>query len=467
MAKLEMKSLVHTKRKMPIVMGSLSVLGLAAFLGFSSSPSAEDIQKENKPSLEESLRLEGKVISFHAARHSVHQSSLAALQSSIEVATTKVVQPELAEWNGQPVDIAGTIEAKQSVFAALNSRKVNANSIQKVVIATNTLLNFRKQSRVGDKWSAKIDAKGNVISFEYSTSPEDIWVTKRNVKNNYEAEKKVVPVDRRTRVANGKIKSSLWKALADSSAGSEFVTDFIDLFAYKIDFGTETKPGDEFTLVYEEIFLDGEFLRFGDVLAAHYKTKAGEEHFGFRHQQGEKIAYFDEKGHSLKGQFLKSPLASAKITSVFGRRFHPILKKMKMHQGVDYAAPLGTPVQSIASGVVLHAGWRGANGKLVSIKHSNGYVTHYAHLSKIKKGLKRGSKVTQKTVIGRVGSTGQSTGNHLHLGMSKNGKYINPLAVKLVKGDRIPTNAMEKYKKKVVLPMMKQLRNAVASDPDG
>lgn len=465
MANLDKKSHMQ-KRKMPIIIGSISVLGLAAFLGISNIQNLE-AEDENRPSLEESLRLEGEVISFHAARHSIHQGTLAGLQSSVQLATTKVVQPELAEWNGQPVDIAGTIEAKQSVFVALSSRKVNADSIQKVVIATNTMLNFRKKARAGDKWSAKVDQNGKIVSFQYSTSPEDIWVTKRNKKGTYEVEKQIVLVDRRTRVANGKIKSSLWKALADSSAGSEFVTDFIDLFAYKVDFGTETKPGDEFSLVYEEIFLDGKFLRFGNVLAAHYKTKEGEEHFGFRHTSGEKVAYFDEKGQSLKSQFLKSPLASAKITSVFGRRFHPILKKMKMHQGVDYAAPLGTPVQSIASGVVVHAGWKGSYGKLVTIKHSNGYVTDYAHLSKIKKGLKRGSKVTQKTVIGNVGSTGQSTGNHLHLGMSKNGRYINPLAVKLVKGDRVPTNAMEKYKKKVVLPMMKQLRNAIASDPDG
>ncbi len=456
------------KKKLPLIIGGISAIGIATSLGFTNIQSSDDAEKQHVQSLEESLRLEGEVISFHAVRHSVHQGILAGLQSSIEVATTKVVKPELAEWTGQPVEISGSIEAGQSVYVALSSRNVDPGSIQSVVLATNELFNFRKQSKAGDNWSAKIDKNGKVVSFQYSTSPENIWITKLNEKGEYEVEKKLVPVDLRIRVATGQIESSLWKALADSSAGSEFVTDFIELFAYKVDFATETKPGDEFSLVYEEVFLDGEFLRFGNVLAAYYKTSEDEkEHFGFRFNHEEKMGYFDENGSSLKGQFLKTPLASAKVTSVFGRRFHPVLKKMKMHQGVDYAAPLGTPVQSIASGVVLHAGWKGANGKLVSIKHSNGYVTHYAHLSKIKAGLKRGSKVTQKTVIGEVGSTGRSTGNHLHLGMSKNGKYVNPLSVDFVKGDRIPTQTLEKYKKEVVLPMMKQLRNAIASDPDG
>ena len=463
---------VYSKSKVRapiVVIGTLSSLGLAAIFGFWSQSALpeESAQTLSTPSLEESLRLEGEVISFHAAKHSVHQSALFALQSSIESATTKVVKPELAEWDHKAVKIAGVIEANQSLFAALSTRNVDADSIQRVIVATNSEFNFRKKSKVGDKWSADIGKDGSISSFKYQSSPEDIWITSLNKKKKYKVKKVVVPVDIRTRVASGKIQSSLWKALANSSAGARYVTDFIDLFAYKIDFGTQTRPGDEFTLVYEEVFLEGSFLRYGDVLAAHYRTSEGKEFFGFRYQQGKDISYFDQNGDSLKGQFLKSPLASAKITSSFGRRFHPILKKMKMHQGVDYAAPTGTPVQSIASGVVLHAGWQGSNGKLVSIKHSNGYVTHYAHLSQIKSGLKRGSKVTQKTVIGKVGSTGRSTGAHLHLGMSKNGKYINPLSIKLVKGDRVPAKTMKTYKKKIVLPMMKQLRNVLASDPDG
>lgn len=465
-SKFSLQAITKKTQKRVLISGAISSIAIAAFLGFSPSNTEISSSKE-KPSLEESLRLEGEVIAFHAVKHSVHQSALTALQNATIAFNTESVSPELAEWKGHAVDIAGTIESKQSVFDALNARKINAGSIQGVVVATNTAINFRKKSRPGDHWSAKVDKDGKIESFRYQTSPEHIWETQRDEKGDYHVEKVGVDVDKRKRVATGKIKSSLWKALADSSAGSEYVADFIDLFAYKFDFGTQTKAGDEFSMVFEEVYLDGKFLRYGDVLAASYKTYTGTEFFAFRYEHDSKIAYYDEKGDSLKGQFLKSPIADARITSIFGKRFHPILKTMKTHQGVDYGAPTGTSIQAIASGTILYAGWRGSYGKLISIQHADGYVTRYAHLSRIKPGLKKGAKVTQKTVIGYVGSTGRSTGPHLHLEMIKNGKHINPLSVKLVKEERLMTAVLKKYKSSVVLPMMKQLRNVVASDLDG
>lgn len=360
-----------------------------------------------------------------------------------------------ATWSeGETVRMRGTLQKNESVFLALQNRNVDPAKIHAVVQSISKEFDFRK-SRPGDDWVAEVGPEGDVTRFTYQTSPEDIWETTLENGGEYFAEKVEVEVQTRVDEAVGTIDASLWQTLEGAGAGPQLAAAFIDLFAYTIDFNSETQPGDQFAIIYERVYLDGEFLRYGKILAARYIGQ--EESFDayyYADSNGEK-GYYDLAGESMKGQFLKSPLATVRITSRYGRRFHPVLGRMKMHAGVDYGAPTGTPVQSVADGKVIYAGWKGANGKLVSIRHANGYVTHYAHLSRI--NVKRGQSVNKKTIIGKVGSTGRSTGPHLHFGMTKNGRHINPLEVDFARGEPLEGKERDLFETQVVSPMKKKL----------
>lgn len=184
----------------------------------------------------------------------------------------------------------------------------------------------------------------------------------------------------------------------------------------------------------------------------------GGVNYGFYYEtEGGESGYYDENGENLQRQFLKSPLASVRVTSVYGKRYHPVLKRMRMHNGIDYGAPVGTPIRSVADGTVTFAGWKGANGKLIAIKHANGYRTYYAHLHKISKGIRPGKRVTKKTIIGQVGNTGRSTGPHLHFGMKRHGKYVNPRKVDFARGEPLTGAEKKQYVADVAGPIKEKL----------
>lgn len=407
---------------------------------------------------------DANLIALAAAQGAVEGSVFAATEplrvapaeSAEEVAERDAAELTATWSEGDPVTIRGKIEPNQSVFLALQNRGVPVQSIHSAVTAMSDEFNFR-QSRPGDTWLAELDADGAVVRLEYSTSPEDIWESRRTEDGKYETSKVEVPIETREKMIEGTIQSSLWLSFEAADASPNLIASYMDLFAYTIDFNSETQTGDGFKAIYEEVYLDGKRLRDGRVLAAKYQGEAG-TFYGFFHEDEEGGgSYYDENGDNLKRQFLKSPIPIVRITSKFGRRFHPVLKTMKLHAGVDYGAPTGTPVLAAADGKVIHAGWKGANGKLVSIKHANGYVTHYAHLSKIERGVKRGARVKQKQQIGRVGTTGRSTGPHLHYGMKKDGRNINPLEVDFARAEPLKGAEKERFIESVVKPKKKRL----------
>ncbi len=407
---------------------------------------------------------DGDVIAVAAAQGVVEGSIFAATEplevvpaESAEEAAERDAAELTAMWkDGESVTMRGKIEPNQSLFLALQNRQVPVASIHEAVTAMSTEFNFRK-SRPGDTWLAELGTDGKVAKLEYSTSPEDIWQTVRDQDGAFETAKVEVPIETRQKSIDGTIQSSLWLSFEAADASPNLIASYMDLFAYTIDFNSETQTGDAFKAVYEEVYLDGKHLRDGRVLAAKYAGEAG-TFYGFYHEDDKgNDGYYDENGDNLKRQFLKSPIPIVRITSKFGRRFHPVLKKMKMHAGVDYGAPTGTPVLAAADGKIIYAGWKGANGKLVSIRHANGYITHYAHLSKIERGIKRGARVKQKQQIGRIGSTGRSTGPHLHYGMVKNGRHVNPLEVDFARAEPLKGADKKRFLESVVEPMKARL----------
>jgi murein DD-endopeptidase MepM/ murein hydrolase activator NlpD len=211
-----------------------------------------------------------------------------------------------------------------------------------------------------------------------------------------------------------------------------------DILAKQVDFLKAQRPGDTFRVVVEEESLDGEILGYGAVLALEYKgAKAGRMRLFRFQEKGSDPTYYDEKLVSIPRSALTIPLYYSSMTSPFGVRMHPVLKVRKMHTGVDFSAPPGTPVWSCAEGQVTFAGNKGANGNLVSIRHESGLMSHYAHLQRIEPGIKSGGNVKRRQVIGYVGSTGRSTGPHLHWGITLNGKPIDPLKYRIIPGKKV------------------------------
>jgi len=226
---------------------------------------------------------------------------------------------------------------------------------------------------------------------------------------------------------------SFSSAAQEAGVSYDVVDNLVDLFSDKINFRKDFRLGDRFTVVFKEEFVGDELSATpGPILAAALSVN-GTRFVAIRYvgSDGE-VRYFDEKGHSSDNSFLRYPLKFSRISSEFTyARFHPVLKIKRPHNGVDFAAPTGTPVRTVANGLVTIAGDRGGSGIMVQIKHSDKYETGYLHLSKIAPGVKQGSRVRRGDVIGAVGSTGLATGPHLHFSFLENGKYVNPLKTSL------------------------------------
>lgn len=243
-------------------------------------------------------------------------------------------------------------------------------------------------------------------------------------------------------VIRTELNGSLYGSLQDQPNNAELAMKLSNLFAYEIDFFQDPRAGDSFEMLVEQNFIrqDEElvFNRWGNILAARYHGER-DLYEGYYYDGLEDGGYFDEDGKSLVRAFLRSPLKLQRITSSFKkRRFHPVLKRYKAHNGVDYGVPKGTPVMAVANGRVTIAGRYGGAGIAVVLRHRNEMDTQYFHLSRIAKGVRKGAKVKQGQIIGYVGKTGLASGYHLHFGMKIRGKYVNPLRQKFQPGPAIP-----------------------------
>lgn len=224
------------------------------------------------------------------------------------------------------------------------------------------------------------------------------------------------------------IKSSLWNAMHDAGASTELALRLSDLFAWTVDFFALAEK-DEFFAVYEKRWIDGQEIGIGEILTAYY-VHANDTLKGYRFWQDSAFSYWDEKGNSLRRAFLKAPLSFTRISSKFSyARLHPILKVVRAHTGVDYAAPMGTPVMALGDGVILNKGYDKGGGNFLKIRHNAVYTTGYLHLSGYAKDMQVGRRVRQGEVIGYVGMTGYATGPHLDFRVWKNGQPVNPLTL--------------------------------------
>ena len=255
------------------------------------------------------------------------------------------------------------------------------------------------------------------------------------------------------------IKSSLWKDMTDAGCDVNLILELSDIYAWTIDF-FGIQPGDSCKVIFEKNFIceDTASCGIGNVLAAYFKS-GGEHRYAFCYTQDGRKEYFDENGDNLRKAFLKAPLNYRRISSKFSNgRMHPVYHVVRPHHGVDYAAPVGTPVQSIGDGTVIAKGWdKKGGGNYVKIKHNSTYTTTYMHLKGFAKGISQGCKVKQGQTIGYVGSTGASTGPHLDFRLQKNGTYIDPLKFKSPSAEPVKKENLEQYKNDIEV-LMKILR---------
>ena len=284
---------------------------------------------------------------------------------------------------------------------------------------------------------------------EYATETPDVRRAKAS-ENGFETRQVDFAVDIKLALVRGRVKSTLSEAVDDLGEYPVLINNYVELFGWAMDFYRETRVGDEFNVLVEKLYLDGVFVGYGRLLSGVYKSGLHGEMIAFRHAlKNGGFAVYDSKGRSMQRAFLRNPVPITRITSSYGMRFHPVLGKRKKHNGVDYGAPTGTKVWTVARGRVKYAAWAGASGKLVIVSHANGYETIYAHLSRIH--VRKGQYVAQRQLIGRVGTTGRSTGPHLHFGMKRHGRYVDPLRQRFARGAPLP-----KAKRKTFLARVKR-----------
>lgn len=245
--------------------------------------------------------------------------------------------------------------------------------------------------------------------------------------------------------AAGRLESSLWNAIVGQGLSYDLAAKMEDALQWSVDFH-HLQKGDEFRLVYEQKFIEGEAVGIGQVHAAYYKTGDTEYH-AIHYDNGKADGYYDLEGRPMKRGFLKSPVQYSRISSYYNlNRFHPILKRVRPHFGTDYAAPYGTPVLAVGDGVVAKASYTNGNGNFVKIRHDDTYETQYLHMQKFAKGIRPGVHVKQGQAIGYVGSTGLATGPHVCFRFWKNGKQVNHLNLKFPPAKPLPDEDMPRFR---------------------
>jgi len=310
---------------------------------------------------------------------------------------------------------------KKEIIKIKNSlkKKVNLNKLN-----TNQIIEFRL-----DKTNNKIE------EFTYQISNIQKIYLKRNIEDDKFNEKILsIKLDKKVVYKENIILQSLYKAATDQNIPANTIIEFAGIYGFQVDFQRDIRKQDKFQIMYE-IFLNekNEVIDSGKILYANLKLSGQDNSLYYFDKEGSE-GHYDKNGQSVKKALMKTPINGARLSSPFGMRKHPIDGYNKMHRGTDFAAPMGTPIMASGDGIVKKAGWCGGGGNCVKIRHNSTYETVYAHMSKFARGIKSGVRVKQGQTIGYVGSTGKSTGPHLHYEVIVNGKKVNSQKLKLPSG---------------------------------
>lgn len=278
----------------------------------------------------------------------------------------------------------------------------------------------------GETLEFGVNEQGELAELRYAINKLKTLKVSRDLAGKFVAEELEKTVEHRQQFASAEIKSSFWSAGIEAGLSEAQIMNLAGIFGWDIDFGLDLRAGDSFSVLYQANYVDGDFVGYGTIIAAQFQNQ-GQVIQAVRHTDGN---YYKPDGASMRQAFLRAPVSFQYVSSNFNpRRLHPVLGKVRAHNGVDYVAPVGTPIMAAGDGRVTHSGYNNLNGNYVFIKHANNIVTKYLHLSR--RNVKNGDKVKQGETIGRLGATGRVTGAHLHYEFLLNGVHRNPRTVKL------------------------------------
>ena len=332
---------------------------------------------------------------------------------------------------------------KSEIIKIKNSlkKKVNLNKLN-----TKQIIQFNL-----NKTNNKIE------EFTYQTSNTQKIYLKRNIKgDDFNKEIVSIKLNKKIIYAENLIIQSLYKSATDKKIPANSIIEFAGIYGFQVDFQRDIRKNDKFQIMYE-IFLNekNEIVETGEILFANLKLSGQDNNLYYFDKKGSE-GHYDKNGRSVKKALMKTPINGARLSSPFGMRKHPIDGYNKMHKGTDFAAPMGTPIMASGDGIIKKAGWCGGGGNCVKIKHNSTYQTVYAHMSKFARGIKPGVRVKQGQTIGYVGSTGKSTGPHLHYEVIVNGKKVNSQKLKLPSGKILKGDERKLFEtKKIKLDVLK------------
>ena len=311
---------------------------------------------------------------------------------------------------------------------------------------------------INQKIKFTLDQSQNVIKnfvFQISTT-EKIYLTRNFETDEFRQRTIVTKLKKNSIYKENTILQSLYKSAVDKKVPANIIIEFARIYGFQVDFQRDIKKEDSFQIMYEVYTEDsGKIIETGNILFANLKLSGKNNSLYYFEKKGSE-GHYDRNGKSIKKALMKTPINGARLSSSFGMRKHPIDGFNKMHRGTDFAAPLGTPIMASGDGVIKKAGWCGGGGNCVVIKHNSTYQTVYAHMSKFAKGIRSGVRVKQGQTIGYVGSTGKSTGPHLHYEVIVNGKKINSQTLKLPSGKILKGDERKIFEtKKIRLDVMK------------
>ncbi len=371
------------------------------------------------------------------------------LQKSFEnVYLKKSINSLTSKLNPRYLTIDYSIQKGDTYENILDNINIPSNE-KKIVLENIKKLKEIKSLKLNQKILFKIDRKDQVkiIEFKIEIDKKRDAIFKRETNiasfNSKIIEKNLTKV---VIFKEGIIQNSLYNTAIKLGIKANTIIEFARLYGFQVDFQRDIWKGDSFQIIYEQYENDdGSLIESGDIIYSNLNTQGNDLNL-YKFEFGKKeIDYFDENGKSIRKTLMKTPINGARLSSSFGKRKHPILGYTKMHLGTDFAAPTGTPIMASGDGVVTRAQWCGGGGNCVKIKHNSVYQTVYAHMSKFGRGIKKGVKVKQGQIIGYVGSTGLSTGPHLHYEVIENGKKINSQKLKLPSGKTLKGKLREKF----------------------
>ena len=341
------------------------------------------------------------------------------------------------------------INKGDTIQKILRKYKVQNSEIQTVI---NQYKKFGKPNQllVGQKIAIIIKKepatkKNSIIKFSVPiTKSTTIEITK-NEENKIISKKIITKLYKKKILSENIIKNNLYSSAIEARVNPDTIIEFARIFGFEIDFQRDIRKSDYFKILYEKYFDEnGEFIKSGSILYAHM-TVNGKEISLYKFGNDKEYGYFDLNGKSVEKALMKTPINGARLSSSFGMRKHPILGFSKLHTGTDFAAKMGTPIMASGTGTITRAKWCGGGGNCIKIKHNSTYETVYAHMKSFAKGIKVGKKVRQGQIIGFVGSTGMSTGPHLHYEVIVNGKKVNSQKLKLPSGKVLKDNERKQF----------------------